>query len=87
MGSGANAGRIRRSNPAGGSGRHRRRRHRTGTGSRTWSAWPARSSHDREHKTVRVLRDFLAQFDGLTGTAKRKVVLDESGLQRAWSAC
>ena len=45
-------------------------------------------SHDRERKTVRVLRDFLAQFDGLTGTAKRKAVLDASGLQRApWSAC
>ena len=40
-------------------------------------------SHDREHKAVRVLRDFLAQFDGLTGTAKRKAVLDDVGLQRA----
>jgi Histidine kinase-, DNA gyrase B-, and HSP90-like ATPase len=40
-------------------------------------------SHDREHKAARVLRDFLAQFDGLTGTAKRKAVLDAVGLQRA----
>ena len=40
-------------------------------------------SHDRDRKAVRVLRDFLTQFDGLTGTAKRKVVLDDSGLQRA----
>jgi DNA topoisomerase VI subunit B len=45
-------------------------------------------SHDREHKTVRVLRDFLAQFDGLTGTAKRKAVLDAVGFQRhRSSAC
>ena len=40
-------------------------------------------NHDREHKVVRVLREFLAQFDGLTGTAKRKAVLDDVGLQRA----
>jgi hypothetical protein len=40
-------------------------------------------SHDREQKVVRVLREFLAQFDGLTGTAKRKTVLDDVGLQRA----
>ena len=40
-------------------------------------------SHDRERNTVRVLRDFLAQFDGLAGTAKRKAVLDAVGLQRA----
>jgi hypothetical protein len=40
-------------------------------------------SHDREHNSVRVLRDFLAQFDGLTGTARRKAVLDAVGLQRA----
>ena len=40
-------------------------------------------SHDRERKTVRLLRDFLAQFDGLTGTAKRKAVLEAVGLQRA----
>jgi DNA topoisomerase VI subunit B len=40
-------------------------------------------SHDRDHKAVRVLRDFLAQFDGLTGTAKRKAVLDDVDLQRA----
>ena len=40
-------------------------------------------SHDRERKTVRVLRDFLTQFDGLSGTAKRKAVLEAVGLQRA----
>ncbi len=28
-------------------------------------------SHDRQRKTVRLLRDFLAQFNGLTGTVKR----------------
>jgi len=38
--------------------------------------------HDRQYKTVRLLRDFLAQFNGLTGTAKRKAVLDAVGLQR-----
>jgi DNA topoisomerase VI subunit B len=40
-------------------------------------------SHDRERKTVRVLRDFLTQFDGLSGTAKCKTVLEDVGLQRA----
>jgi DNA topoisomerase VI subunit B len=40
-------------------------------------------SHDRERRTVRVLRDFLTQFDGLSGTAKRKAVLDAVSLQRA----
>jgi hypothetical protein len=40
-------------------------------------------SHDREHKAVRVLRDFIAQFDGLSGTTKRKAVLNAVGLQRA----
>ena len=40
-------------------------------------------SHDRERKTVRVLRDFLAEFDGLSGTGKRKAVLEAVGLQRA----
>ena len=45
-------------------------------------------SHDREHKTVRLLRDFLAQFNGLTGTAKRKELLDASGSSaRRSSAC
>ena len=40
-------------------------------------------SHDRERKTVRVLRDFLAEFDGLSSTGKRKAVLEAVGLQRA----
>ena len=77
-------GASRRSTPAGGSGRHRRRPRRTGTGSRTWSAWPARSCPmTGSARRSGVLRDFLAQFDGLTGTAKRKAVLDDVGLQRA----
>jgi DNA topoisomerase VI subunit B len=40
-------------------------------------------THDRERKSVRLLRDFLANFNGLSGTAKRKAVLEEVGLQRA----
>lgn len=40
-------------------------------------------SHDRARNTVRVMRDFLTQFDGLSGSAKRKAVLEEVGLQRA----
>jgi DNA topoisomerase VI subunit B len=39
--------------------------------------------HDRQHKAVRLLRDFLAEFNGLSGTAKRKAVLDAVGLPRA----
>ena len=40
-------------------------------------------THDRQHKSVRLLRDFLAEFNGLSGTAKRKAVLEAVGLQRA----
>jgi DNA topoisomerase VI subunit B len=40
-------------------------------------------SHDRQRNATRLLRDFLGQFDGLTGTAKRKAVLEAVGLQRA----
>ena len=40
-------------------------------------------SRDRQCKTVRLLRDFLGQFNGLSGTVKRKEVLDAVGLQRA----
>ena len=40
-------------------------------------------SRDRQRKTVRLLRDFLGQFNGLSGTIKRKEVIDAVGLQRA----
>jgi DNA topoisomerase VI subunit B len=40
-------------------------------------------SHDRERKAVRLLRDFVGEFSGLSGTGKRKAVLDAVGLQRA----
>ena len=40
-------------------------------------------SHDRQRKTVRLLRDFVGQFNGLAGTAKRKEILAALGLQRA----
>jgi DNA topoisomerase VI subunit B len=40
-------------------------------------------THDQQHKSVPLLRDFLANFNGLSGTAKRKAVLEEVGLQRA----
>jgi DNA topoisomerase VI subunit B len=37
---------------------------------------------DRQDDTDRLVRDFLACFDGLTGSAKRTKVLDETGLKR-----
>jgi DNA topoisomerase VI subunit B len=40
-------------------------------------------TYDRQHKSVRLLRDFLADFNGLSGTAKRKSILEEVDLQRA----
>jgi Histidine kinase-, DNA gyrase B-, and HSP90-like ATPase len=40
-------------------------------------------THDRQHKRGRLLRDFLTEFNGLSGTAKRKQVLEQVGLQRA----
>jgi hypothetical protein len=40
-------------------------------------------THDRRHNSVRLVRDFLAEFSGLSATAKRKAVLDAAGLQRA----
>ena len=40
-------------------------------------------THDRQHRSVRLLRDFLTEFNGLSGTAKRKAVLEAVGLQRA----
>jgi DNA topoisomerase VI subunit B len=40
-------------------------------------------THDRRYNSVRLIRDFLAEFNGLSGTAKRKSVLDAVGLQRA----
>jgi hypothetical protein len=40
-------------------------------------------THDRRCNGVRLIRDFLAEFNGLSGTAKRKSVLDAVGLQRA----
>jgi hypothetical protein len=40
-------------------------------------------THDREAgKESRLVSDLLAEFDGLTGSAKRKKVLDETGLKR-----
>jgi hypothetical protein len=40
-------------------------------------------THDRRGNGGRLLRDFLGEFSGLSGTAKRKTVLDAVGLQRA----
>jgi hypothetical protein len=40
-------------------------------------------THDRDAgKDSRLVSDFLAEFDGLTASAKRKKVLDETGLKR-----
>jgi hypothetical protein len=40
-------------------------------------------THDRRHNAVRPLRDFLGEFNGLSGTAKRRGILEAVKLQRA----
>jgi hypothetical protein len=40
-------------------------------------------THGRRCNGVRLIRDLLTEFNGLSGTAKRKAVLDAVGLQRA----
>jgi DNA topoisomerase VI subunit B len=40
-------------------------------------------SHDAEHGRERTVREFIAEFRGLSGTAKQKAVLDSTGLSRA----
>ncbi|WP_145376934.1 hypothetical protein [Symmachiella dynata] len=39
-------------------------------------------THDRDHGTDRTIAEFVSEFDGLSGSRKRKSVLDEAGLQR-----
>jgi hypothetical protein len=40
-------------------------------------------THEKDNgEPSRLVSDFLAEFDGLTGSAKRKKVLDEAGLKR-----
>ena len=39
-------------------------------------------THDRDAGTGRFVSDFIAEFDGLTGSGKRSKVLDEAGLKR-----
>jgi DNA topoisomerase VI subunit B len=40
-------------------------------------------THDKDAgKDSRLVSDFIAEFDGLTGSAKRKKVLDDAGLKR-----
>jgi DNA topoisomerase VI subunit B len=40
-------------------------------------------SHDAEHGRERTVREFIAEFRGLSGTAKQKSVLDATALARA----
>jgi hypothetical protein len=40
-------------------------------------------SHDRDVQKDRLVSDFIAEFDGLTGSAKRTKVLTDTGLKRA----
>jgi DNA topoisomerase VI subunit B len=40
-------------------------------------------THDKDAGTERLVTDFLKEFDGLAGSAKRKKVLAETGLARA----
>jgi hypothetical protein len=40
-------------------------------------------THDRENGTDRLVSDFLKDFDGFSGSAKRTKVLDQAGLKRA----
>jgi hypothetical protein len=39
-------------------------------------------THDQDNGTDRLVSDFLKEFDGLSGSAKRKAVLTDSGLHR-----
>ena len=39
-------------------------------------------SHDADNGRARLVREFFAEFDGLTGSAKQKQVLDATGLSR-----
>ena len=39
-------------------------------------------THDRDTRTDRLVSDFIAEFDGLTGSGKRSKVLAEAGLKR-----
>src|SRR5262249_2179124 len=40
-------------------------------------------THDREQGGNRLVSEFIAEFDGLTGSGKRTKVLDAAGLKRA----
>jgi hypothetical protein len=40
-------------------------------------------THERDSGTGRLVSEFLAEFDGLAGSAKRTRVLNDSGLKRA----
>lgn len=40
-------------------------------------------THDRRNGADRLVSEFIAEFDGLTGSAKRAKVLDDTGLKRA----
>jgi DNA topoisomerase VI subunit B len=40
-------------------------------------------THDADHDRQRTVREFVAEFDGLTGTGKQTKVLDATGLKRA----
>jgi DNA topoisomerase VI subunit B len=40
-------------------------------------------THDRDAGTDRLVSEFVAEFDGLTGSKKRSMVLGETGLHRA----
>lgn len=40
-------------------------------------------THDRDHGTDRLVSELLAEFDGLSGSAKRTKVLDATGMKRA----
>lgn len=44
-------------------------------------------THDRERGRVRTVSEFVAEFNGLTGTAKRKAVVDAVGLAREPLSC
>jgi hypothetical protein len=44
-------------------------------------------THDRDHGEDRLVSQFVAEFDGLTGSAKRTQVLEACGLKRARLSC
>src|SRR6516165_5616418 len=75
---------IRRPSPAGASGGPRTRPLPTGTPSEQFERYmAAHIARDQDNgESSRMVRDFIAELDGLSRSAKQKLVLEESGAAR-----